>query len=115
LAELHERQAKIFRRADREMFGTTKVSHKGEHRERLAFVHTITKSLGELCGTNPNGKPHRKIIAMLANICFPDEPVDDEGVRKMLEDRPRKRVGRKTINDAPMSVIRTGPKKGPPG
>jgi hypothetical protein len=115
LAELHERQAKLFRQSgDWKLFSTTKVSHKGEHRERLAFVHTITKSLGELCGTQADGMPHRKVIAMLTNICFPDENVDDEDVRKMLEDRPRRRGGRKTINDAPTSVIRKGPKKAPP-
>jgi hypothetical protein len=90
LAELHERQAKLFRQGDWEPVSSTKVSHKGEHRERLAFVHTITKSLGELCGTNPNGEPHRKVIAMLTNICFADENVNNEDVRKMLTGRRAK-------------------------
>jgi hypothetical protein len=84
LAELHERQAKLFRQSNWEPVSSTKVSHKREHRERLAFVHAITKSLGELCGTNPKGEPHRKVIAMLTNICFADANVNNEDVRKML-------------------------------
>jgi hypothetical protein len=91
LAELHERQAKIFRRADRELFSTIVISNKAERRVLKAFVHRITEYLGELCGTRANGLPHRKIIAMLANICFPEmDDVDGEDVRKMLDRRARR-------------------------
>jgi hypothetical protein len=91
LPDLYERQADVLRRrVKRESSSTTFISRKSECRVLNAFVHKITEFLGDLCGTQADGKPHRKIIAMLANICFPDEIVDHEDVRKMLKDRRAK-------------------------
>jgi hypothetical protein len=92
IPELYERQAEILRRrAGREPVSTTVISRKSERRVLKAFLHRISEYLGELCGTQANGLPHRKIIAMLANICFPDETVVEEDVRKMLTDRRARR------------------------
>jgi len=84
-----ERQAEMLRRRARwgEPVSTTVISRKIERRVLKAFLHRITEYLGSLCGTQADGKPHREIIAMLANICFPDRTVDQDDVRKMLTDR----------------------------
>ena len=88
LPDLYERQAEILRhRAKWKSSSTTFISRKSKRRILNAFVHKIIEFLGDLCGTQANGNPHRKIIAMLANICFPDETVVEEDVRKMLMDR----------------------------
>jgi len=89
IAELYERQAEMLRCRARwgEPVSTTVVSRKTERRVLKAFLHRITEHLSALCGTQADGLPHRKIIAMLANICFPDEAVVDEDVRTMLTDR----------------------------
>ena len=90
LQELHEREAKLLRRqAGEEPTATTFVSRERQHRVRNAFVHKITDYLHVLCGTNADGKPHRKAIAMLVNINFPDEFMDQEDVRKTLARRGR--------------------------
>jgi hypothetical protein len=89
--ELYERQAEMLRRrAGWGSVSTTVISNKSERRVLKAFVHKITESLGELCGTQSDGKPHRRIIAMLANICFFPDETDDENVRTMLTDRRAK-------------------------
>ena len=89
IPELYERQAEMLRRRARwgEPVSTTVISRKIERRVLKAFQHRITEYLGSLCGTQADGKPHREIIAMLANICFPDQTVDRDDVRKMLTDR----------------------------
>jgi hypothetical protein len=85
---LYERQAEMFRRrVGNERIGTMVISRKSERRVLKAFLHSITQHIEDLCGTQANGKPHREIIATLANICFPEETVDKEVVRQMLEDR----------------------------
>jgi hypothetical protein len=91
ISDLHARQAEMLRRqAGWEPVSTTVISHKRERRVLKAFLHEITKSLGALCGTQADGLPHRQVIAMLANVCFPGEDVDSEDVRKMLTDRRTK-------------------------
>lgn len=89
IPELYERQAEMLWRRARwgEPVSTTVISRKIERRVLKAFLHRITEYLGSLCGTQADGKPHREIIAMLANICFPDQTVDRDDVRKMLTDR----------------------------
>ncbi len=85
---LYERQAEILRRSiGTEPISTMVISRKREHRVLKAFLHTISHHIEDLCGTQANGKPHREIIATLANICFPKETVDNEVVPQMLEDR----------------------------
>jgi hypothetical protein len=89
IPELYERQAEMLRGRARwgEPVSTTVVSRKAERRVLKAFLHRITEHLSALCGTQADGLPHRKIIAMLANICFPCDAVVDEDVRTMLTDR----------------------------
>jgi hypothetical protein len=90
LQELHEREAELLRRqAGEEPTATTYVSRERQHRARNAFVHKITDYLHDLCGTNADGKPHRKAIATLVKINFPDEDMDEEDVRKTLARRGR--------------------------
>ena len=95
ISDLYQRQAERLRRqAGWEPVSTTVISHKSERRVLKAFVHKITEFLGDRCGTQADGLPHRQVIAMLANVCFPSEDVDSEDVRKMLTDRRAKmRVG----------------------
>jgi hypothetical protein len=85
IRELHERQAEMLRRqAGWEPVSTTVISRKSERRVLKAFLHTITNSLNDLCGTHADGSPHREVIAVLANISFPDENVTSEDVCTLL-------------------------------
>jgi hypothetical protein len=92
IPELYARQAEMLRRRAYwgEPISTTVVSRKRERRVLKAFIHKITESLGELCGTGADGNPHRQIIAVLANICFPAEDLDHEDVCTMLTGRRAK-------------------------
>jgi hypothetical protein len=89
LQQLHEREAQFLRDwAGKEPAPTTFISRKHKHRKRNAFVHSLTDSLYAL-GVKANGQPHRKAIAVLVNIIFPHEDMDEEGVRKILSSSRR--------------------------
>jgi hypothetical protein len=93
VVEFYERQAEILRRrVGKGRISGMVISHKRERRILKAFLHSIAQHMEDLCGTQANGKPHREIIATLANICFPEETVDTEVVRQMLEDRLDRRT-----------------------
>jgi hypothetical protein len=85
LQQLHEREANLLREwAGKVPTATTFISRKHKHRERNAFVHSLTEYLCGF-GVQADGQPHRKAIATLVNISFPDEYIDEEGVRKILK------------------------------
>jgi hypothetical protein len=89
LQKLYERQAKRLHRKAGEEPVPTRSSRKRRYRVRNAFVHRIVEYLGDLCGATADGMPHRKVIAVLATINFPDDAMDDEDVRRVLVARRR--------------------------
>jgi hypothetical protein len=102
------------RQAGWEPVSTTVISRKSERRVLKAFLHKITASLGELCGTEADGHPHREVIAMLENISFPDENVTSEDVYTLLTGRRAKDAARQRSTPRLRRRSARPPKKAPP-
>lgn len=95
LADLHEREARVFRRfaakeaeQDRARRSRYRISRERHAREQIAFMHLMATGLRELCG-----KPHYDAVAAMTNIAFPDADVASEHVRAAC--RPTTRQGRR--------------------
>jgi hypothetical protein len=92
IAELHEREAELFRQfasdPKRSPTGSVRVSRNKRGREANVFMQLMASSMRELCR-----KPHNNAVATMTNVAFPEAHVTAENVGSAC--KPTTRTGRR--------------------